>query len=100
MFDHLGGQHRRIRKRNEQETYEALKRDQSERDALVFQHLDQRRTVQDRMDRLRKLGDVRSRSLSGDRDQYREIREQKREMARFQSRRYPHSPSRGPGRER
>ncbi|MCG6867433.1 MAG: relaxase [Gammaproteobacteria bacterium] len=97
LFDRLGGQHRRIKKRNEQETYEALKRDQKEKDALIFQHLDQRRVLQARMDRLRKLGDARSRSMSKDRDQYQEIREQKRETARFQSRTQPYRP---PGRER
>lgn len=100
LFDRLGGQHGRIRKRNEQETYEALRRDQQERDALVFQQLEQRRVLQARMERLRKLGDTRSRFLSKDREQYEEIKTRKRETARFKARRQPPRPSRGPGRER
>ena len=100
LFDRLGGQHGRIRERNEQETYEAFRRDQRERDGLIFQQLDQRRGLQARMERLRKLGDSRSRSLSGDREQYQEIREKKRETVRFQSRRQPFPRNQGPGRER
>lgn len=100
LFDRLGGQHRRIRKRNEQETYGAFERDQRERDALIFEQLDQHRVLQACMERLKKLRDAQSRSLYRDREQYEKINERKRETAKFYGRRHPHRPSRGPGRER
>ncbi len=66
-----------------------LRRDQQERDALVFQQLEQRRVLQARMERLRNLGDTRSRFLSKDRGQYEEIKTRKRETARFKARGSP-----------
>lgn len=42
LWDGLRGHNKRIRKGNEQEAFETLRRDQGERDALVHTHLDQR----------------------------------------------------------
>ncbi len=42
LWDGLRGHNKRIRRANESEAFAALKRDQSERDTLVYTHLDQR----------------------------------------------------------
>lgn len=45
LWDRLRGEHRRMQKLNEQELATCKTRDRTERDALIFDHLDQRRTL-------------------------------------------------------
>ena len=45
MWDLLRGETRRIKKQNELEAWQCVMRDRSERDALIFEHLDQRREL-------------------------------------------------------
>lgn len=42
IWDHLRGEHSRIRKLNETDAMQALRRNQNERDTLTYKHLDQR----------------------------------------------------------
>ena len=99
-LDRLTGRHRRIKERNMLETWQARKRDRKERDALIFRQLDQRRGLQTRIERLRKLGEQRDKSLSRDIGQYQEIRAAKREVAEFNHYTRARRPPGGPGRER
>jgi hypothetical protein len=50
-WDILTGETRRIKAQNEHEAWQALRRDHSERDALVFRHLEERRDLQKALDR-------------------------------------------------
>jgi len=73
-LDRLTGHHRRRREENERKMLEALHRDQLERDALIFKQLEERRVLQARIMRLRKLAQQRTNILSQDRGQYQEIK--------------------------
>lgn len=46
IWDRLTGRHAHIRRENENEAWQALQRDQAERDDLIERHLDQRRALQ------------------------------------------------------
>jgi len=48
-WDHIRGEHKRIQKRNELEAYQALKRDQTAKDELIFSHIEQRNTLNARL---------------------------------------------------
>ena len=50
-WDALRGETQRIRAENQQDAWQALMRDQSEKDALVFRHLEQRRDLRKAIDR-------------------------------------------------
>ena len=45
VWDMLRGEKRRIKKQNELEAWQCVMRDRSERDALIFEHLEQRREL-------------------------------------------------------
>ena len=45
FWDRLSGTHKRIKKQNELETYNATIRDRAEKDALIFRNLEQRRRL-------------------------------------------------------
>jgi hypothetical protein len=45
IWDRLSGEHKRIRKLNEREAFEAFARDQSEKEEFIFRHLEQRRRL-------------------------------------------------------
>jgi hypothetical protein len=45
LWDRFSGEHKRIKKQNEQETYQSLIRDRTEKETLIFRHLDQRRNL-------------------------------------------------------
>jgi len=46
LWDRFSGEHSRIKKQNERETFEAFVRDQAEKEELIFRHLEQRRLPQ------------------------------------------------------
>lgn len=83
LLDHFTGKCRKVKKQNERETLEALQRDQHEKDALIFSHLDQRRVLQVRIERLKKFEIDRGLVLSQDAQQYRDVQERKRETVEF-----------------
>ncbi len=80
LLDRVTGRHRRIQEENERQALEAVARDRSQRDALIFQQLEARRTLQRRIVRLKNLSKDREQSLSRDIDQYREIRDKQKDM--------------------
>ncbi|MDD5320482.1 MAG: hypothetical protein PHD43_07695 [Methylococcales bacterium] len=45
LWDRFSGEHSRIKKQNERETFEAFVRDRAEKEELIFRHLDQRRNL-------------------------------------------------------
>jgi len=69
---------------------EALHRDQQERDALIFRQLGERRALQTRILRLRKLARQRTHILSQDREQYQGIKNKQRDVADFLQRAKDH----------
>ena len=49
MWDRITGKHSNIQRQNEIEAYEYLKRDQVEKDNLIFRQLEQRQFLQERL---------------------------------------------------
>ena len=84
LLDRVTGRRRQIKQHNEREALHAQARDREEKDRLIFRHLEQRRRLQARMARLRALQTQRAQTLSGDMEQYRDIRQGMREKADFQ----------------
>ena len=93
LFDRLTGQHRRLRKQNEREAWLSSQRDRQEKDALIFQQLQARRTLENRIDRLDRLKTSRLRQLDQDIARYQETKEQRHETL-------PQRPVRGRRRQR
>lgn len=79
-IDRVTGKRSRAEKRNEQEAYEALRRDQTQRDALVFRQIEERKALQARMQRLDRFGERRAQEIESDLKQYREIEQRKRDL--------------------
>ena len=79
-LDRLTGHHRRVKRRNEEEAKAALRRDREERDALIFQHLEERRPQQRRIERLQRFAEQSRSTLARDISQYEEIKEQRKEV--------------------
>lgn len=98
LLDRVTGRYHRIKVRNERETVEAQKRDQREKDALIFTQLDERRTLQTRIERLKDLGQTRTQSFTSDIEQYRDMQQGIRDTLEFKERMQSHST--GPERSR
>lgn len=79
FFDRFTGQHKRIKEQNERETFDAMVRDRREKDGLIFQQLEERGTLQARMERLKGFQTERTQELTRDRSQYEDIRHHRRE---------------------
>ncbi len=79
-IDRITGARTRIEKRNMQELLDALRRDQRERDALIFRQIEERKLQQARMNRLNHFAEKRDQNLQSDLQQYREIEQHKREL--------------------
>lgn len=79
-LDRVTGGRQRIEKRNEQEAFEAMRRDQTQRDALVFKQIEERKALQARMQRLDRFAERRAQEIENDRQQYREIEQRKRDL--------------------
>ena len=84
LLDRVSGRYKQLKEKNEQEAYQSAKRDQQERDNLIFEHLQQRRRLDIRQERIKTLDAGRQRTLSEDKQQYRDIQSGKREVANFQ----------------
>ena len=95
FLDRITGKHQTIKNQNEQDAQQANKRDQGEKDKLIFNHMADRRTLTSRSERLESFAQNRKQSMSNDIDQYREVMNRKREKVDFRKLR----PSRAPTRE-
>lgn len=91
ILDFVTGRRQKIKKDNEHQTRLAARRDQKEKDTLIFQQLKQRRTLQTRLERLHKFSSTREQALGADINQYRDI--QKRQHTHF-NRHTPPTPER------
>ncbi|WP_394693142.1 relaxase/mobilization nuclease domain-containing protein [Hyphobacterium sp.] len=65
VWDHLRGEHARIRRENELAAYAAHERDRKQRDDIVFRHIEERQRLtrdrnRERLDQLRQRQDVRT----------------------------------------
>ena len=78
-LDRLTGARSRIQAQNEFETSAAQKRDAREKDALIQQHLEARRGLQARLERLSVYKNERDATLSRDIEQYEDFRQKRRE---------------------
>lgn len=93
FWDRLSGAHKRIKEQNEQEASAARTRDQKDTDALVFEQLEQRRSLQARIDRLGRFHERSDQTLQHDLSRY-------EEMSRAKPDRPARHVRRGPDRER
>ncbi|GKS69681.1 hypothetical protein W03_18090 [Nitrosomonas sp. PY1] len=84
LFDRLTGKRHKIEERNEQDAWNVEMRQQKERDALIFQQLETRRTLQSRIERLESLKTYRLDELEHDRSKYQAMREQRLEQLEIQ----------------
>ena len=84
LFDRLTGRRKQIEERNEQEAWQIQMRQQQDRDALIFEQLEVRRTLQARIERLESLKSYRLDKLEHDRSQYQAMREQRLEQLETQ----------------
>jgi len=98
FIDRLTGKRSRIAKQNKQETKQAETRDQTEKDALVFEHLSQSRKLRARTQRLEDFGKKKQHSISDDLTQYREIRQKRQDAFDYNQR--PSHPHNKPSLER
>jgi len=73
LFDRITGKAGRIRSQIALETTESNQRDEQEKDELIFQQLNQRQTLQARIDRLTTFNKKRKEALNRDLQQYHEI---------------------------
>ena len=100
LFDRITGNRRKIKERNERDAWQVKMHQQQERDALVFEQLEARRTLQSRIERLNALKSYRHDELAHDISQYRDMREQRFEQLeaqrREQNRSRPQPRQRGP----
>jgi len=94
LVDFVTGKRRKIKQKNEQETEAAQRHDENEKDTLVFIHLEQRRALGRRIERLQSFEHKSDKQLDYDRTQYREISHGKRDVFEKASN-HKRSPSRG-----
>jgi hypothetical protein len=78
------GRRKQIEERNEQEAWQIQMRQQQERDALIFEQLETRHTLQARIERLEALKSYRMNELEYDKSQYQAMREQRLEQLETQ----------------
>jgi hypothetical protein len=84
LFDRLTGRRKQIEERNELEAWQIKMRQQQERDALIFEQLETRRTLQACIERLEALKSYRLDELEHDKSQYQAMREQRLEQLETQ----------------
>jgi hypothetical protein len=98
LFDRLTGKRKQIEERNEQEAWQVKISQQQERDALIFEQLETRRTLQARIERLEALKSYRLDELEHDRSQYRAMGEQR--LKQLEAQRQEQNWDRPPPRQR
>lgn len=80
FLDRLSGARAKIQKRNELEAIEAARRDQGERDILIFKQLEESRQMNARGERLEAFKLVRESRIERDIAQYRQIKAKRRDV--------------------
>lgn len=98
LIDRLTGKHSQIKAQNRSETEQATLRDQAERDAQRFKHLEETRSQLNRIDRLKHFSENKRQALSKDMQQYQEVRDKTRDVIDFKDQ--MRSRRQGPNRER
>ena len=100
-LDRVTGHRSRVEKRNEQEAYDAMRRDQKERDALVFRQIEERKSLLARMQRLDDFAERKAQEIESDLKQYRDIEQRKRDLFELRKERQSrgHDHERGPKHE-
>lgn len=92
LLDRVTGKHRQIKKQNERETDLANKRDEQEKDAMIFSQMAPCRAIKHRQKRLEEFSKGKQRDFFADLSQYEEIRHGKKgnfEHGNFSARRKP-----------
>ena len=100
LFDRMLGRNKKLKQQNEHEAQLAHDRDQKEHDKLVFQHIEVRRSLQSRTQRLEAFRETRQKALSQDIEQYKEIGRNERDFFEFRQRLPNQQKDRGFGPER
>lgn len=95
VLDFVTGKRRKIKQQNQQEMEAAQHRDEAEKDTLVFTHIEQRRSLEQRMKRLRSYENDNTKQFSRDLSQYQEISQGKRDVYEQAQNNRRHGPSRG-----
>jgi relaxase-like protein len=100
LFERVTGKRRKIEERNEQDAWQVKLDQQQQRDTLIFNQLEIRRSLQSRIKRLKALKFHRLDELENDKSQYQAMREQRLEQLetqrREQNRSRPQPRQRGP----
>jgi hypothetical protein len=100
LFDRITGKRRKIEERNEQDAWQVKLDQQQQRDTLIFNQLEIRRSLQSRITRLQALKSYRLDELEHDKSQYQAMRERRLEQLeaqrRKQNRSRPQPRQRGP----
>ncbi len=86
FIDRLTGKRHRIAEQNKQATKRAETRDQTEKDALIFEQLGQSRKLTARLDRLKDFEQKKQQTLSDDLAQYHEIKQGRQDMFEYNHR--------------
>ena len=80
LLDFVTGKRSKIKQQNQQETEAAQRRDEQEKDTLIFTHIEQRRSLQRRVERLKDYEHDSGKRVDNDLSQYKEISQGKREI--------------------
>ncbi|GJL72914.1 MAG: hypothetical protein NMNS01_21130 [Nitrosomonas sp.] len=86
LFDRITGKRRKVEERNEQDAWQVKLGQQQQRDTLIFNQLEIRRSLQSRITRLQALKSYRLDELENDKSQYQAMREQRLEQLETQRR--------------
>ena len=86
LLERVTGRYRELKEQTEQEALQAYRRDQQERDDLIFRHIEQRRSLQTRAERLQLFKEGHQQMLKCDIRQYQEVRQGKNTVANFKQR--------------
>jgi len=99
LFERITGKHRKIEERNEQDAWQVKLDQQQQRDTLIFNQLEIRRSLQSRITRLQVLKFYRLDELEHDKSQYQAMREQRIEqLERHRPGTNPQPPAASPAR--
>lgn len=83
LLERITGKRKHIQEQNEREALLAARRDQRQRDSLIFRHLEERRCLVVRKERIERVRELRRETLASDAQQYRRVQEGKSKVAKF-----------------
>ena len=79
LLDRVTGRHSQIKKQNEIETLQASRRDQQERDAMIFRQMEQRQALKLRLERLFDYKEQQKQELTRDKAEYKAVQAKKQD---------------------